>query len=180
MKNFLELFLLSIPKFSLLTEAFGNPLLAMVVIPSTIAIAPAINMWDAFYTLSFFFLGDFLSGLGASYCEWRKTKLEDKWFLGKGEGFSSDKFKKMFVKIIVYLGAPLTVNNFQEVFMVKNLKYDAFFNGEIPIATGLILIFCLNEGFSIFHENLPKCGFNIFDIFKKWITTYKDIKKDIE
>ena len=85
----------------------------------------------------------------------------------------------MSIKILVYLGAPLVVNKFQEVFRVKNISYNTVFEQDLSIATGLILLFCLNEGFSIFHENLPKCGFNLWAQIKKALKFFREVKQEI-
>ena len=158
------------PNFSLLTLFVKKPFLAL---------ATVVDLWGAVEILVYFFIGDFLSGLLASYFEWKKSDRKDRWFFGKGEGYSSDKFKKMFVKLIIYLGSPLVVNKFQEVYALKNLKYSSISESELSIATAMILLFCLNEGYSIFHENLPKCGFNLFEITKRIIGLKKQLKNDL-
>jgi len=65
---------------------------------------------------------------------------------------------------------------FQQVFFIKNLQYKTISNAEIDIATAWILLFCLIELFSIIHENLPKCGINIFSTLKKMIGVGKELK----
>ena len=180
MKNFLqEVISVAFPKFSLLIEFMNKPILALLAITPTIVVTPVVDLWGAVYVLVLLFFGDLVTGVLASYFDWKKSAPEDKWFFGKGEGFSSDKFKKMFVKMIIYLGTPLVVQKFQAVFMIKNMKFETISNSELSIATFLILIFCLNEGFSIFHENLPRCGFNLWERIQKMIGFYKEAKKDL-
>ena len=172
---------LSMPKFSLLLGLFQKPWIGVNVLVPTLVVVPVVDFWGAVFLLVILFSVDLVTGLLASYFEWKVLpNKSEKWFFGKGEGFSSDKFKKMFVKLMIYLGTPLVVQHFQELFMIKNFKYETISNAEISIATFLILIFCLNEGFSIFHENLPKCGFNLWERIKKMIGFYKDAKKEIE
>lgn len=167
---------MSIPNFSFIT----NPYSIILAIPTTAIAVNVVDLWSAVNILFILFLGDLFTGILASYFDWKKKSINDKWFFGKGEGFSSDEFKKAFVKLIIYFGAPLVVQKFQMIFMIKNFRYESISNGEIGIATFLILIFCLNEGYSIFHENLPRCGFNLFGIIKNLIGVYKDTKKEIE
>ena len=167
------------PNFSLLTLFVKKPFLALATVVPTMSLAPVVDLWGAVEILVYFFIGDFFSGLLASYFEWKKSDRKDRWFFGKGEGYSSDKFKKMFVKLIIYLGSPLVVNKFQEVYALKNLKYSSISESELSIATAMILLFCLNEGYSIFHENLPKCGFNLFEIIKRIIGLKKQLKNDL-
>ena len=182
MKPFLnEIMQSAAPKFSLFIELFNKPVLALTILTPTVIVAPVVSLMGACITLTIFFIADFVTGLMASYWIWQaKEDKSDTWFFGKGEGFSSDKFKKMFVKMIVYGGAPLIVYNFQKTFLIKNLKYSTISDAEIDITTCLILIFCLNEGFSIFHENLPKCGFNLWERIKKMIGFYKEVKNEIK
>ena len=180
MKDFFEQAHLSFPKFSFFIEFAQNPTVALVSITSIAAISPVVDFWSAVIVLGFFFIGDLITGILASYFIWKKQPGKtDKWFFGKGEGFSSDKFKKMFVKLMIYLGAPCALQYFQTTFKIHNIKYAVVSDAEFTIATVLILIFCANEGFSIFHENLPKCGFNLWHSIKKIIGFYKEAKKEI-
>ena len=63
--------------------------------------------------------------------------------------------------------------------MLKNFKYESFSDAEFELATIALIVFCLTEGFSIFHENLPKCGFNLWHQIKKMIGFVKEAKKEI-
>lgn len=181
MRNFInDTMHLAFPKFTLMIEFFNKPLIGLVAIVPTIAVVPVVDFWSAVYLLRILFVGDLITGLSASYFEWKKLPNKtEKWFFGKGEGFSSDKFKKMFVKLCIYLGTPYVVQKFQETFQIKNIKYESISDAEYTLATILIIIFCLNEGFSIFHENLPKCGFNLWERIKKMIGFYKKVKNEI-
>ncbi|UOX35318.1 phage holin family protein [Flavobacterium sediminilitoris] len=170
----------AIPKFSLFGEILKKPLIGLYLVGTTVPTAIIVNIWSAFYALCWFFVADLITGLFASYNDWKRSDKKDRWFFGKGEGFSSDKFKKMFIKIIVYCGTPLVIYNFQKTFLLKNISYKRISDAEIDLATFFILIFILNEGFSIFHENLPKCGFNIWHRIKKMIGFYKEIKNEIK
>ena len=62
---------------------------------------------------------------------------------------------------------------------LKNFKYESFSDAEFELATIALIVFCLTEGFSIFHENLPKCGFNLWHQIKKMIGFVKEAKKEI-
>lgn len=181
MKNLIqETMQIALPKFTLLLEMFTKPIFGLIAITPVIAATPIVDFWSAVHLLKWLFIGDLITGLGASYLEWKKGKKKDRWFFGKGEGFSSDKFKKMFVKIIVYCATPIAMFKLQTTFAIKNIKYETIMDAEMNISTALILLFCLNEGFSIFHENLPKCGFNLWERVRKMIGFYKEVKKEIE
>lgn len=168
------------PKFSLIAEFINHPFIGMLAVTPTIAITPVVDFTKAFVILAILFCTDFVTGTLGSYFTWQeKEDKTDTWFFGKGEGFSSDKFKKTFVKGSVYLGFPLLVNKFQEIFLMKNVKVAWLTEAELNFATFFILVFCAIEGYSIFHENLPKCGFNLFKFIKNILGLYKEIKTDI-
>lgn len=181
MKNFIEeLTSIAMPKFSLIIEFFNKPIIGMITLIPTIAVVPEVDFYSAVCVLGMLFVGDLITGILASYFTWRsKVDKVEKWFFGKGEGFSSDKFKKMFVKLMIYLGTPFVVQKFQETFKLHNFRYETISDAEFSIATLLIIVFCLNEGFSIFHENLPVCGFNLWERIKKMIGFYKEVKTEI-
>lgn len=181
MKNFIEqITSIAMPKFTFMIELINKPIIGLLALVPTVAVVPVVDFWSAVYILGLLFIGDLITGLSASYFIWKKKRnRKEKWFFGKGEGFSSDKFKKMFVKLMIYLGTPFIVQKFQETFRLHNLKYETISDAEFSIATVLIIVFCLNEGFSIFHENLPECGFNLWERIKKMIGLYKEVKKDL-
>lgn len=182
MKSLSSLLEMALPTFHFTALMTKSPVLSAIALTSTATVVTThtIDIVHAFYILAVFFFADLVTGIMAAYFEWKKKPKTDKWFFGKGEGFSSDKFKKMFVKIIVYLGTPLILQKFQQVFLIKNFKYENVSDAEITLATGLIVLFCLNEGYSIFHENLPKCGFNLYDQIRKLLGLRKKILNGLQ
>lgn len=164
MKNFLAV---ALPNFTLLSFLIKKPTAVFFTIAPAAMVSPVVNFYSVAWILFWLFVADLITGLLGSYFEWKnKTDRKDKWFFGKGEGFSSDKFKKMGVKGSVYLAFPYFALKFQEAFMLKNIKYESLTPAEITLPTFIVLLFCANEGFSIVHENLPKCGFNLFERIK--------------
>jgi hypothetical protein len=176
MKNFIDI---ALPKFSLLATLAEKPVLLIGAIP-VIAVSQVVSYESVWYLLIWFFASDFVTGLLASYYEWAASDHKERWFFGKGEGFSSDKAKKMGVKLAVYLAVPQMLINLQKTLLLKNFKYATISDAEFELATIAVLLFCLIEGFSIFHENLPKCGFDLWGLLKKMIGFYKDVKKEIK
>jgi len=176
MKHFLDI---ALPKFSLLVLFTEKPLLIMTTIP-VIAVSQVVRYEAVWFLLIWFFMADLITGLLASYYEWKESNHKDRWFFGKGEGFSSDKAKKMGVKLVVYLLVPQMLINLQTTLLIKNFKYATISDAEFELATMVVLLFCLIEGFSIFHENLPKCGFDLWKSIKNMIGFYKKVKKEIK
>lgn len=176
------LFEFALPKFTFLGLLFKKPVVLLSTVPAVVAvkITNVVRFESVAWILFWLFVADWVTGVLASYFEWKgKGNKKDEWFFGNGEGFSSDKFKKMIFKGIAYAGLPLILIRFQHVLMLKNFKYERLSDAEFEWATIAILVFCMNEGFSIFHENLPKCGFNLWERIKKMIGFYKDFKNKI-
>ena len=184
MKNFTAL---AIPKFTFLCIMIKNPVLLI----TPVLIVPVVSLDAVAGILVWLFLADLLSGLAASYFVWKVTAPKGKYFFRANDlkakipesekGFSSDRFKKCFVKGIVYGGFPLIVLKFQQAFLIKNFKIPAYISdSEIEITTIILLVFCANELFSIFWENLPKCGLNIPKGIRNFITGVKEIKEEIK
>lgn len=177
MQKFLDI---ALPKFTLLALMLKKPASIIVAIPSTIVVSKVVSYEGVWYLLVWFFISDLVTGLLASYFLWKESDHKDRWFFGKGEGFSSDKAKKMGVKLAVYLLVPQLLINLQTTLLLKNFKYERISDAEFELATCAVLFFCLIEGFSIFHENLPKCGFNLWGIIKKIFGFYKEVKKELK
>lgn len=175
-----KLLAFALPKFTLLSLLLKKPFLILTGVPVIAAVTVVVSFESVAWVLVILFFGDLITGLLASYFVWKeKIDRKERWFFGNGEGFSSDKFKKMFFKLICYLAIPLLFIRFQRILMLKNFKYESFSDAEFELATIALILFCLNEGFSIFHENLPKCGFNLWQSIKKMIGFYKEAKKEI-
>lgn len=169
--------IIALPKFGIISEAIKNPIILTGIAP-VIALSPIVDFRDVVFILIWLFIVDLFSGLAASYFVWKKTALKGKWFFGQSQGFSSDKFKKCFVKGIVYGGFPLIVFKFQQVFLIKNISLKAVTDSQMDITTIFLLLFCANEFFSIFWENLPKCGLNLPKGIRDFCIGVKDIAKE--
>lgn len=169
----------ALPKFTLLSLFIKKPALPLATAPAILAGSLVVSYKGVWLLFTCFIVADLLTGLAASYSDWRKTDHKDRWFFGKGEGFNSDKAKKMGIKLLVYLLVPELVVRLQTTLMLKNFKYSRISDAEFELATCVVLFFCAIEGFSIFHENLPKCGFDLWKNIKKMIGFYKEAKKEI-
>lgn len=170
-----------LPKFMLLPFLAKKPIWLSISVPAIVTVPLVVDFIELCYILFWMFTVDLITGIFASYCLWKKTpRTKDKWFFGKGEGFSSKKAKGSFIKALVYIGLPYLIMKFQILLSLKNVKYETFSDSEFELASLAVIAFCLVEGFSIFHENLPKCGFNIWTSFKKMIGFYKEVKTEFK
>lgn len=174
---------LAIPKFTFISLAIKNPLLLI----TPVVLVQVVSLSDVSVILMWLFAIDLVSGLFASYFDWRKATPKGKYFFRakdtkdipeEQKGFSSDRFKKCFVKGIIYGGFPIVVLKFQTTFLIKNFRMPSYLSdSEIELTTILLLIFCANELFSIFWENLPRCGLNLPKGIRNFITGVKEIKE---
>ena len=175
---------LAIPKFTFITLAIKKPFLLLV----PVVLVPVVSLAGVSEILIWLFAIDLVSGLFASYFDWRKVTPAGKYFFRakdtkdipeEQKGFSSDRFKKCFVKGIIYGGFPIVVLKFQTTFLIKNFKMPSYLSdSEIELTTIILLIFCANELFSIFWENLPRCGLNLPKGIRNFITGVKEIKEE--
>lgn len=154
--------------------------LSLITVIPAIPIVNVVDLVKVVHILIALWVIDLSTGLTASYFEWRKKTTRGKYFFGVSGGFSSDKFKKSFVKGIIYAAFPLIVLKFQQTFLIKNISLAQITDSQIDITTICILIFCANEIFSIFWENLPKCGLNVPQAIKNLIIGVKTIKDEIK
>jgi len=166
-------------------EFLAHPIIkpiSLSVIPPSIAIAPVVSLEAVVWILVWLFLVDLVTGLLASYFVWSEDKKtpKGKYFFGQSGGFSSDKFKKCFIKGIIYGAFPLIVLKFQQTFLIKNMSFSAITDSQIDITTICILVFCANEMFSIFWENLPKCGLNLPKGIRNLIVGVKEVANEVK
>ncbi len=169
----------AIPNFTLVSLLSKKPALLIPLVPAIAVTKLVVSFEGMALFLLFMFLADLASGLLASYFVWKKADHVDKWFFGKGEGFSSDKAKKMGIKAAVYLIVPIALVFLQKLLFLKNFKYERLSEAEFEWATISIIIFSAIEGFSIFHENLPKCGFDLWEKLKKLLQVVTNLKNQI-
>lgn len=174
-----KLLAFALPKFTLLSIFIKKPFLIIVSVPAITAVSQVVSYGSIWFIFWWFFIGDLLTGLLASFYEWKKSDHKERWFFGKGEGFSSDKAKKMGIKLAVYLLVPQLLVNLQKTLLLKNFKYSTISDAEFELATIVVLFFCAIEGFSIVHENLPKCGIDLWGSLKKMIGFVKEVKSEI-
>ena len=125
-----KLLAFTLQKFTLLSLLIKKPVLLIASIPAVVAVKIVVSFEAVAWILVVMFIADLITGLLASFYEWKKSSPKERWFFGKGEGFSSDKFKKMFFKLICYLSIPLIFIRFQKILALKNFRYEDFSDAE--------------------------------------------------
>ena len=151
------------------------------VVKKPIVVIPAIGIIELsniqvslalFFVLLFF---DFLTGVLASYTEWKKLGKNTKFFKDREDGFTSEKWKKSLVKTITYFLFILTTWCIEKVFQIKPFELQYTEIKLVTITLIAIAISCGIEFYSIFFENLPTAGFSIEDESMKAFNKVKSI-----
>ena len=174
-----NIFLATVPNFTFLSLFVKKPILIVGTLPVAV-IVTHVDFYKVVWLLFWLFVFDLISGLLASYFDWKKSASKGKFFFGNDQGFSSDKFKKCFIKGGVYGGFPIIVLKFQQIFMIKSFSVNYISEAQIDVTTAILLLFCGNEMFSIFWENLPKCGLDIPKGIRNLITGVKGVNNEIK
>lgn len=170
----------AMPNLTLIALIYKNPKLLIPAVPIVKITELVVDFESIAWVLLGLFVTDLVTGLLASYFIWKKSDHKERWFFGKGEGFSSDKAKKMGAKALIYLGVPYLCIELQKIIYLKNFKYEKLSDAEFELATIWVIIFCGVEIFSIVCENAPKIGFDLIAYIKKIINGIKCLKNDVK
>lgn len=129
--------------------------------------------------LGLLFLLDFITGIVASYVEFKKSKNND--CVPKRYVIQSSKLRLSAVKFITYGLAILIAYALEWVFLVSEFEIHKNIN-KLSLSTTATAFFCLIEFYSIFFENVKRMGFDIIEIVKtiskKCWDIYKTIKNE--
>ena len=162
-------------------ETFGEfalkPLAAVACVP--VMIPPAMSTpIKALILLAIFFILDFLTGIGASYVEFKKS-LPVLPGSGKRYVLSSSKMRLSVVKFITYGLAALIARGMEWVFIPGEFEPNENLN-KMTLTTIVIGICCVIEVYSILFENVKRMGFDLIQkvkqIYKEGWKLYKYVK----
>lgn len=125
---------------------------------------------------------DFVTGVLASWNMWKSSKIESNFWK---YGFSSSRIRLSIAKSVTYFLLIICSYGIEQIFKIKSFGSNSYTEHELTISLLAIAFACSIEFYSIFFENLPKAGFDIWSYFKKMtskiksgISTIKDITKD--
>lgn len=144
----------------------------IIVIPA-IGIIELSNIQMALTLLFVLLFFDFLTGVLASYTEWKKLGKNTKFFKDGKDGLTSEKWRLSLVKTITYLTFVLLVYLIEKTFQIKPFELQYTEIKLVTITLIAIAISCGIEFYSIFFENLPRAG---FDIEKKLMKLFDKVK----
>lgn len=179
-----------IPYYFISTLSFkgmlGKPLFTFSLFSILIAFTELTMFQQSLFLLLLVTVIDFLTGIYSAYLE-----VKQKANLIKGtitikvkfgifiEAIESEKLRKSAAKTVVYLLLVILSYVIEKIAVIKPFNFKSISDVEYTLST-LSAGFCIAvELWSIFMENLPKCGFDIVKTFTKAFTKAKQIKKDL-
>ena len=138
------------------------------------------SSWQlAMFLLLILMAVDFMTGVLASWSFWKASKIESSFWK---YGFSSSKVRLSIAKSVTYFLFIILSFGIEIMFRIKSFGSNSYTDHEITLTLIAIALSCAIEFYSIFFENLPKAGFDIWEKFKAitdkiktGITTVKDI-----
>ncbi len=121
---------------------------------------------------------DFATGVLASWNIWHNSKVESNFWK---YGFSSSRVRLSMVKSVTYFLFIICSYGIEIIFRVKSFS-SSYSDHQVTLTLIAIAMSCAIEVYSIFFENLPKAGFDIWEKLKliaakvkSGVSTVKDI-----
>ncbi len=121
-------------------------------------------------------LADYITGVLASWVEWKKEKKEEKF---RTKGFTSEKTRMSIVKIVTYLLFIILSWCLETIFRIKPFEL-SWIDHEVSLTFISMAVSCAIEFYSIFFENLPRAGFSIWGKLQKIVGKIKAVKKTVK
>lgn len=166
----IKLFTSYLLKFKLITK----PLFITITVP-TVALTVISDSTQAIYYLLGALLIDFITGVGASY--W--TEKIKKPNVKIREVIRSEKLRKSMIKTAAYIFIIIAVFKLEKLLMLKPIQFQSVSNAHFTF-TFITIGLCISiELWSIFMENLPKCGFDLVSRLRSVFMGVKNIKNEI-
>lgn len=142
------------------------------------AVAVAVDLTSAIHLLIALMVFDFVTGIGASWCN-KKNYEKENPTMEKKQLISSEKLKLSGVKIMLYASTILLSYKIEEIFLIKTFTLE-FSKKELTLTIGVIAFWCMVELFSIIFENFRDMGIDVFKIVGKIFKTYKSARNEIK
>lgn len=143
----------------------------MIVLASAITLATLTTIQMSLIFLFFAFIVDFLSGIYASWSEWKAKKLQVKTYL-----IESAKLRKSVGKAITYMAAIGFTYGFELVFFIKSFKVSA--SGRDLTITLVAVGVCIAIEFFSVLENMKRSGFDLIGKIKSGFRTGWGVVKE--
>jgi len=157
----------------MLSKPFGLVLLLPVVAAPTFT-----TPQKALILLAGLFVVDFITGITASWMEFRRS-LPVLPASGKRYVIQSSKLKLSAVKFIVYGLTALVARGIEWAFIPKEFEPHEALN-KMTLTTMAIAFCCCIELYSIVFENFKRMGFDVIQIVKKVFTDGRKVYKIVK
>lgn len=145
-----------------------------------VGISISLNSYHfAIFLLFGLLAADYVTGVYASWTEWRKLERPGSFWADREKGFTSDRNRLSIVKVVTYFLFILLSYVIEVVFRIKAFNI-GWIDHELTITFVAMGISCAIEFYSIIFENLPRAGFSIWDKFKKITGTAKNAVSEIK
>ncbi|WP_417365566.1 phage holin family protein [Flavobacterium beibuense] len=156
----------------------GNTNAFLLTLPAVTLVALSTTQKAALFLVVLFAI-DFVTGLGASWMEFKKEKplmpSSEKRYL-----IETSKLRQSIVKGVFYGLWALLSWAIENIFVIKEIPSGHISTENLTLTTYAIALLCAIEFYSIFFENLKRMGFDIIQIVKKISSNgwglYKTIK----
>lgn len=162
--------------FNLPKIAFNKPIAIIACLPA-FAIPVFSPTIKALILLGGFFCLDFITGILASWVEFKKAAPLVP-ASGKRYLIQSTKLRLSGVKFICYSLGTLCAWGIETVFVIKEIPSGHVSTQNLTLTTVVIAFFCMIEFYSVFFENVKRMGFDIIQEAKKVFKLYKSIKDE--
>lgn len=147
----------------MLSQPYG---IALTIGTISIAMLSTVQLSLLFLFISFIF--DFLTGIYASWVEWKNKKIEITTYL-----IESKKLRKSVGKAIAYMAAIGFTYGFEIVFFIKSFKVSA--SGANLTITLVAIGVCIAIEFFSVLENMKRSGFDLIGKAKKGFSQFWDL-----
>lgn len=149
----------------------------LTIMPLAAALPLIVDVKLAIAILLIVMIFDFITGVIASIIEKKKAEKENPE-LSLKNWMSSDKLKKSGGKFFLYASTILLAFLLEKVFFIKSFS-TGFTDAQLTLTVSVVLWWIAVELYSIFKENLPRAGFDVFDKISKIIKLIKSTKNQI-
>ena len=166
----IKLFASYLLKFKLVTK----PLFIAITVP-TVALTVISDSTQAIYYLLGALAVDFITGVGASY--WVEKEINP--VVKLRSIIKSEKLRKSMIKTAAYAMIVIAIFKLEKLLLLKPIQFQSFSDAHFTF-TFISIGLCISiELWSIFMENLPKCGFDLISRLRNIFTGVKKIKNEI-
>lgn len=164
-----------------LQDIATKPIAAFATLFSVCTWAELSTTQQTMVLLAVLFVMDFITGIGASYVEFKKA-LPVTPGAGKRYVLSSTKMKLSAVKFITYAFGIICAFIIESIFVKRELNFEHITTAKMTLTTVVTVFFCAIEFYSIFFENIKRMGLDLIqkvkDIAKSAWSVSKAIKNE--